>query len=133
PGGIITDPAPWPGTGGGWHYFPRPWPIVDPAPSPWFGGGWGRSFPTPFVDPSPSASPLVFPACFFQQQNAAASAALGRIGRIADPPPQDFSRFTAVQLESALHNIAAEKARLDSMEQMVKKQLEAAKKQQQPG
>ena len=144
PGGVITDPAPFPG--GGWTFFPRPMPspVVDPAPWPWYGGGWGRPhwptpvvdpgpFPSPVVDPAPWPSPVVDPAVFAQQQTAAASAALGRIGRVADPPPQDFGRFTAVQLEATLHNIAAEKARLDSMEQMVKKQLEAAKKQQQPG
>jgi hypothetical protein len=51
---------------------------------------------------------------------------------VADPPPPDIGRLSVVQLESALHSIAAERARLDSMEQLVKKQLEAARKQQ-PG
>jgi hypothetical protein len=61
---------------------------------------------------------------------AAASAILGRIGKVADPAPPDVTRLSVVQLESALHSIAAERARLDSMEQLVKKQLETAKKQQ---
>jgi hypothetical protein len=42
-----------------------------------------------------------------------------------DPPPPDLSRLSKVQLETMLHSINAEKARLDSMEAMVKKQLEA--------
>lgn len=144
PGGVISDPAPWPG--GSWQFIPRPMPspVVDPAPWPWHTGGWGRPrwptpvvdpgpFPTPVVDPAPWPSPISDPAVFAQQ--AANAAALGRIGKIGDPPPPDISRLSVIQLETTLHSIAAEKARLDSMEQMVKKQLETARKQQeqQPG
>jgi hypothetical protein len=134
PPGTVSDPPPFPT--GGWMFFPRPVPspVVDPAPWP-YPGGWGRPRwpivdPAPFppgvvVDPAPM--PQTFDPAIFQ---SAVTAALGRIGKVADPPPPDVSRLSAVQLESALHSIAAERARLDSMEQLVKKQLETAKKQQ---
>ena len=132
PPGTVSDPPPF--SMGGWMFFPRPSPVVDPAPWP-FPGGWGRPRwpivdPAPFppgvvVDPAPM--PQTFDPAIFQ---SAVTAALGRIGKVADPPPPDVSRLSAVQLESALHSIAAERARLDSMEQLVKKQLETAKKQQ---
>jgi len=138
--GTISDPPPWQFSH--WAYYPRriPSPVVDPAP--WPGGGWGGGWggwrppitisdPPPWpgfvVDPAPP--PQVFDPGVLQ---SSASAALGRIGRIGDPPPPDLTRLTVIQLESALHSIAAEKARLDSMEQMVKRQLETARKQQ-PG
>jgi hypothetical protein len=128
PGGIVVDPAPW---GGGWVPRPRyPSPVVDPAP--WYGGGWGYPrWPTPVVDPAPWPTPIVDPAPWgnvFQQPTVSATA-LGRIGAVGDPPPFDFSRLSVSQLESTLHSINAEKARLDSMETMVKQQLERAKKQ----
>ena len=139
PGGTISDPPPW--AFGGWAFYPRqiPSPVVDPAPWP-YPGGWGRPrwpnpiadpgpFPMPVVDPAPWPNPIADPAVFGQ---SLAAATLGRIGKIGDPPPPDFSRLSVVQLESTLHSIAAERARLDSMEQMVKKQLETARKQQ-PG
>ena len=133
PGGTISDPPPW--AFGGWTFYPRPSPVVDPAPWP-YPGGWGRPrwpnpiadpvpFPMPVVDPAPWPNPIADPAVFGQSL-------AGRIGRVADPPPPDLSRLSVVQLESTLHSIAAERARLDSMEQMVKKQLEATRKQQ-PG
>ena len=139
PGGTISDPPPW--AAGSWQFIPRPSPVVDPAP--WYWGGWGHPrpwpwpnpiadpgpFPTPVVDPAPWPNPIADPATFAQ---SLAAATLGRIGKVADPPPPDISRLSVVQLESALHSIAAERARLDSMEQLVKKQLEAARKQQ-PG
>ncbi len=53
----------------------------------------------------------------------------GRIGHIGDPPPLDVSRLSISQLESSLHTINAEKARLNSMETMIKQQLETLKKQ----
>ena len=134
--GTVSDPAPWGGGGGGWTFYPRPLPspVVDPAPWPY---GWGRPrwphaiadpapFPTPVVDPAPWPNPIADPAVFAQSL-------AGRIGRVADPAPPDVTRLSLVQLESALHSLAAERARLDSMEQMLKKQLETAKKQQQPG
>lgn len=138
PGGVITDPAPSPWAGQ-WQFIPRPSPVVDPAPWPW-GGGWTRPrwptpvvdpgpFPTPVVDPAPWHNPIVDPAVFAQQASLAAS--LGRIRPTGgDPPPPDVSRFTAAQLEATIHSIAAERARLDAMEQMVKKQIDALKQQQ---
>jgi hypothetical protein len=133
PGGVVSDPAPFPT--GGWMFIPRPMPspVVDPAPWP-FPGGWGRPR-WPIVDPSPFPGVVVDPAPMPQTFDpaifqSAVSAALGRIGKVADPPPPDITRLSVVQLESALHSIAAERARLDSMEQMVKKQLETAKNQQ---
>jgi len=84
----------------------------------------------PVVDPAPWPNPIADPAVFAQQ--TAAAAALGRIGKNVDPPPPDISRLSVVQLEATLHSIAAEKARLDSMEQLVKTQIETAKKQAQP-
>jgi len=128
PGGVIVDSAPWAGRQaqidpvpwihwGGWR---RPWPtpVVDPGP-----------FPTPVVDPAPwPPSHIVDPAVFAQS----AAATLGRIGQIGDPPPPDFSRLTLQQLEVTIHSISAERARLDAMEEMVKKQIDTLKKQQ-PG
>jgi hypothetical protein len=100
-----------------WIYWrPRwPTPVVDPGP-----------FPTPVVDPAPWPWPIVDPAVFAQQS---AAATLGRIGKIGDPPPPDFSRLTLQQLEATIHSISAERARLDAMEEMVKKQIESLKKQ----
>jgi hypothetical protein len=83
------------------------------------------------VDPAPWPNPIADPATF--AQSSLSAAALGRrIMTGVDPPPPDVSRLSVVQLESALHSIAAEKARLDSMEQLIKRQIETAKKQQ-PG
>ena len=123
PGGVIVDPAPW-GGGGGWQFVPRPWPtpVVDPAP--WWQGPWGPPrWPTPVVDPAP------WGGGFGGGVFTGAGTSLGRIGSVGDPPPIDFSRLSASQLESTLHTINAEKARLDSMEKMVKQQLERLKQQ----
>jgi len=133
PGGVIVDEAPWAGSAfqraaqiqpvpwinwGGWR---RPWwpsPVVDPGP-----------FPNPVVDPAPwPPNPVVDPATF--AQSAATAAALGRMGKIGDPPPPDFSRLTLQQLEATIHSISAERARLDAMEEMVNKQIDVLKKQQ---
>ncbi len=142
PGGVVTDPAPWPG--GSWQFVPRPIPspIVDSAPW-WGGGGWTRPrWPTPVVDPGPFPTPVVDPApwpwpspvvdpAVFAQANLAAT--LGRIRPVGgDPPPPDLSRLSVSQLEATIHSISAERARLDAMESMVKKQIEALKKEQ-PG
>ena len=43
--------------------------------------------------------------------------------RPGDPSPVDLSRFSRVQLELAIHQIAAERIRLDALEGMVKDQL----------
>jgi len=139
PGGVVVDPAPWGGGGGGWAVRP-PSPVVDPAPwwtgSPWWTGGWGRPrWPTPVVDPAPWPSPVVDPAPSpwggMVTNQAASAMALGRIGHVGDPAPFDFGTLSVSQLESTLHTINAEKARLDSMETMIKQQLERTKQKQQ--
>src|SRR6185369_9875175 len=72
PGGVVSDPAPWPGN---WQLTPRA--IFDPTP--WF--QWLRSrwptpivdpgpFPTPVVDPAPWPNPIVDPAVLAQFQQA---------------------------------------------------------------
>src|ERR1700741_1886910 len=137
PPGTVSDPAPWAGQ---WQFIPRQIsPVVDPAP--WWLGGWTRprwptpvvdpgSFPTPVVDPAPWPHPIVDPAVFAQANLAAT---LGRIGVTGgDPPPPDISRLNVSQLEATIHSIAADRARLDAMESMVKKQIDVLKKQQ-PG
>ena len=130
PGGAVVDPPPW-------HYRwptpvvdPAPWhQITDPAPYPWYGGGgFRRPIPTPVVDPAVFGGGGGIPSPF-SAQAAYAQSLFGRLGHVGDPPPIDVSRFNVSQLESALHSIAAEKARLTSMENMIKQQLETAKKQ----
>lgn len=135
PGGAVVDPAPNPG---GWGY-PRPFPrpVVDPAPYPWWGGGYGpRPWPPQYVvDPPPYPSFIVDPAPspnpVFDQSllTDAVRANFGRFGPVGDPPPIDISRFNASQLESSLHTINSERARLDSMEKLIKQQLDRLKKQ----
>jgi hypothetical protein len=142
PGGVVSDPAPWAGT---WQFTPRasidpvpwfqfgraprwPWPtpVVDPGP-----------FPTPVVDPAPWPNPIVDPAVFAQQamlaQQANLAARFRGIGTVADPAPPDIGRLNVAQLEATIHSISAERARLDAMESMVKKQIDALKQQQNPG
>lgn len=141
PGGVVSDPAPWPGQ---WQLMPRasidpvpwfqfgraprwPWPtpVVDPGP-----------FPTPVVDPAPWPNPIVDPAVLAQQailaQQASLASRVRGIGTVADPAPPDIGRLNVSQLEATIHSISAERARLDAMESMVKKQIDALKKQQ-PG
>lgn len=125
PGGTVVDPPPW--AGGGWVFHPRPvpMPVVDPAPW-WTGGGWGYPWrPHPIVDPGPWPHPIVDPAA-----HPAAATSFARIGHIGDPPPPDISRLSVSQLEAALHTINAERGRLNSMETMIKQQLDKVK---QPG
>lgn len=124
PAGFIADPAPYPyGGWGGWGW--RPHPIVDPAAF----AAHGR--PGVITDPGPTHfRPVVDPAAFASAaQPQMTATALGRIGPIGDPPPIDVSRFSIAQLEATLHSIAAEKARLASMETMVTQQLNTLKKQ----
>ncbi len=125
----VVDPGPWPypgGWGGGWGGG-RPHPIVDPATyagmyrgmvdtAQWGGGRppWGPGI----VDPAAYAGAVPYQA-----------AMLGRFGPVGDPPPIDVSRFSIAQLEAALHTINAEKARLNSMESLVKGQLDRLKEQ----
>jgi len=140
PGGVIVDSAPWAGSQMQFVQRQIPSPVVDPAPWPYWGGwgGWGRPrWPTPVVDPGPFPSPVVDPAPWppvvdpaVFAQSAATAATLGRIGKIGDPPPPDFSRLSVQQLEATVHSISAERARLDAMEEMVKKQIDTLKKQQ---
>lgn len=120
----VVDPA----------VFHRPGPVVDPAafsqravvdPAPWGGGGgWGGwpHWPHPIVDPAVMAP-----------HPAAVAQAFSRVGHVGDPPPPDVSRFSIAQLEASLHSINAEKARLTSMETLIKQQLEKAKQAQQQG
>jgi hypothetical protein len=147
PGGAIVDPAPW--WGGGWvpwRPIPITTPIVNPVsdpapwgggrppvftnpigtiadPAPWGGGVFGRSpgFPSPIgviADPAPWASVFSRPSGFPTH-----------IGPIADPAPADLGRFTSTQLESSLHTIAAERARLDAVERMIKERIANLKKE----
>jgi hypothetical protein len=99
------------GTGGGTSP-PSGAVIVDPAPWDGVGGGW-HTLPSPMVDlaqlpnPSPSPSPWPMPG---------------------DALPPDLSRVTPEHLETTLHSIAAERARLDSMEEVIKQHLDSVKK-----
>lgn len=95
---------PGPGT------YPGPGPIVDPAPFP-----WPQPLPWPFPRPQPMPWPQPLPQPWPWPQPG-------------DPSPIDLSRFSAGQLESMLHNVNAERARLDSMEKMVKDRLGGLKK-----
>ena len=132
PGGVIVDSAPWAASQ---FQFARPSPVVDPAPWPYW-GGWPRPWPTPVVDPGPFPQAVVDPAPWRHIVDPAvfaqsAAAALGRFRPVGgDPPPPDFSRLSQQQLEATIHSISAERARLDAMEEMVKKQIETLKKQQ---
>jgi len=119
PGGVVSDPAPWP-----WGFHPRfPWPprvVTDPAPWP----------PHVVTDPAPwppniVSDPTPMPQGVFQNQGVGVRA-LGRIGQVGDPAPPDFSRLSASQLEMMLHSINAEKARLDSMGSLVQRHLDRA-------
>jgi hypothetical protein len=55
------------------------------------------------------------------------SALLRRVrpGPIPDPAVLDLTRLNRVQLESALHTLAAERTRLDGLEAMIKERLGA--------
>ena len=134
PGGVVSDPAPW---AGNWQFAQRA--MIDPVP--WLQALWGRPrwptpvvdpgpFPTPVVDPAPWPNPIADPAVFAQQANLASR--IRGIGTVADPAPPDIGRLNVSQLEATIHSISAERARLDAMESMVKKQIDALKKQQ-PG
>ena len=95
----VSDPAPW----GGpyipwwWRCWPWPHPIGDPAP-----------MPGSFVEPQ------------FRDLGSLIAKLIPQRG---DPSPVDLGRFTRTQLEGVLHSINAEKARLDSLESLVKQQM----------
>src|SRR5262245_56892560 len=124
PGGAVVDSAPWGGGAGGRGWTPVRWPhpvvdqaashrrVVDPA-----------AFHRPGIIVDSPPSPVTATAVAASQ-----AAALGRVGPIGDPPPPDFSRFSAAQLQTTLHGIAAEKARLDAMEKLVQTHLDKANK-----
>ncbi len=127
PGGTVVDPAPYPGGYGYPRPFPRP--VVDPAP--WPGSYTHPRWPPQWiVDPPPYPSYIVDPAPtpnpFFDQSllTDAVRATFGRVGPIGDPAPIDISRFNVSQLESSLHTINAERARLDSLEKLITQQLD---------
>jgi len=131
----VVDPGPWPGGGwgGGWGGWGggRPHPIVDSAAyAPQY-----RFHPPAIVDWGPYGpwGPNVDPATYAgaaPQQAASAFFRRPGPGPVMDPPPIDVSRFTVEQLEAALHSINAEKARLNSVETMIRQQLD---KRQQEG
>ncbi|MCA1692576.1 MAG: hypothetical protein ABR540_06845 [Acidimicrobiales bacterium] len=55
---------------------------------------------------------------------AALAAAKIKVPRPGDPSPVDIGRLSKVQLQATLHQLAAERVRLESMEALVKEQLE---------
>jgi hypothetical protein len=127
PGGAIVDPVPWGGGGwGGWGGWGgvRPISIQPPIsidPAPW-GGVRPGIVPTPIGpigDTSPFGGGIVRGSQFFP----------GHVGPVGDPAPIDLSRFSLQQLESSLHTIAAERARLDATEGMIKERMATLKKQ----
>jgi hypothetical protein len=130
--GAVVDPLPWPWGGGGWGvggpWQPgRPHPIVDPAAyAPQYLSQY-RYHPPYIVDPVPW--PYLDPSAYAGATQATA-ASFRRPGPIMDPPPIDVSRFTVEQLEATLHSISAEKARLNSMENMVRQQLEKRQREE---
>lgn len=121
----VVDPPPW--GGGGWWNVPR-WHIPFPVdPPPWGGGGWNvPRWPVPSpVDPPPWGGGF--------RSTLPSGPQVGvinpPIGTIGDPPPFDLSRLNIAQLESSLHNINAERARLESLEKLVKDQIAQLKEQ----
>jgi hypothetical protein len=102
---IYADPGPYPVYGGGGYRPPYHRPIGDPAPI---------DYSRIYADPGPfpvygggGYRPVPFP--------------------IGDPPPIDITRIPVEQLESTLHSINAEKARLASMEEQITAHLAKVK------
>ncbi len=119
PGGAVVDPAPW-GPGGGFvPRWPVPNPIADPAPW-WPGGGF---VPPRWPVPNPIADPAPWGGGF-----GGGTGTRPPIGPIGDPPPMDLGRLNLAQLESSMHSIHAEKARLDSLEKLINNQIGKLKK-----
>ena len=96
----VSDPAPWGGPYYPWPWYRWPWPhpIGDPAP-----------MPGTIVDQAP-----------FRDVGSLMARLIPQRG---DPAPVDLGRFTRTQLEGALHTISTEKARLESLEALVKQQM----------
>jgi hypothetical protein len=143
-GGVVVDPAPHPYAGVAQFRRAVPSPVVDPAP--WWAGGYGRPrwpWPSPVVDPAPwppqyITDPAPWPPHYISDPapspytnvaaNPAVSAmAFGRVGPIGDPAPPDFGALSISQLESTLHSLNAERARLESLENTIKQQIERVK------
>jgi len=99
---IYGDPAPWPIYGGGGYRPPVHWPIGDPAPID-YSRIYADPGPWPVYGGGGYRPPVHWP--------------------VGDPAPVDYSRLPAEQLESTLHSINAQKARLASAEEQVTAQL----------
>ena len=135
PGGAVVDPAPW-GPGGGFvPRWPVPHPIADPAPW-WPGGGFVPPrwpVPNPVADPAPwppggfvprwPVPPIVADPAPWGGGIGGGTITRPPIGPIGDPPPMDLGRLNLAQLESSMHSINAEKARLDSLEKLINNQI----------
>ena len=122
PGGHVVDPAPWPG-----YVIGRPPmitnpvvgnPVCDPAPI-----GRPPVITNPVVG-NPVADPAPWPGGVIGRPPVLTAPITGPIG---DPPPVDLGGLTLAQLEASQHTIAAERARLDSMETMIKERIAALK------
>jgi hypothetical protein len=124
--GAMVDPVPFPGGGwgGGWGgpWTPgRPHPIVDPAA---YAPAYRYHSPA-IVDYAPWPwGPNVDPAAYAGVPQQTAATAFFRRPPVGDPAPIDINSFTVDQLEATLHSINAEKARLNSMETMIRQRLE---------
>ncbi len=103
---IYGDPAPWPIYGGGGYRPPVHWPIGDPAPID-YNRVYGDPAPWPIYGGGGYRPPVHWP--------------------VGDPAPIDYSSLPAEQLESTLHSINAQKARLASLEEQVTAQLSRLK------
>ena len=129
PGGVVVDPPPW---GGGYPpWYPRrPFPIANPIPNPVvdpapYGGGVINQPPVVTAPIGTVADPAPYGGGVINQPPVVTAP----IGPVGDPPPLDLSRFTLAQLESSLHTIAAERARLDATEKMINERIAALKKE----
>ena len=105
--------------------------YADPPAPPWWGGGWGGyrpPIPRPIGDPAPIdysriyADPGPWPVYGGGGYRPPVHWPVG------DPAPVDYSSLPAEQLESTLHSINAQKARLASIEEQVTAQLAKHKK-----
>ncbi len=104
---IYADPGPWPIYGGGGYRPPVHWPIGDPAPID-YNRIYADPGPWPIYGGGGYRPPTHWP--------------------VGDPAPIDYSSLPAEQLESTLHSINAQKARLASIEEQVSAQLAKHKK-----
>jgi hypothetical protein len=84
-------------------------PVADPAPWQWPVPRWPFPFPFPFPQPDP---PWFDP----------------RRPPIGDPPPFDIGRLSQVQLEAQMHELSAQKVRIDAALADLQKQLAGMKR-----